>query len=126
VTPLADSVRKLIAEHVDTLEKLDALVEIFRTRTATSPKTSGSYPIAVGFNEAVTALVASGVLAFDGDGYSVGERHQPAVDALLAAYETERSAVLSHLSHQAIGRVRRAIPEAFAGTRGRGRRNGDG
>jgi hypothetical protein len=127
VTPLTDAVRKLIAEHVDSLEKLDALVAIFRTRTrGLAPKASGAYPVVVDFDHAVGALVTSGVLVIDGDGYRVGEPHRAAVDALLAAYEAERSAVLSHLSHQAIGRVRRSIPEAFSGTRGRGPRNDEG
>jgi hypothetical protein len=128
VTPLSDAVRKLIAEHVDSLDKLEALVSIFRTEASGgAPKVSGAYPIVIGFEEALGLLVTSGVLTIDRGSYCVREPHRPAVAALLALYEAERSAVLSHLSHQAIGRVRRSIPEAFSGTRGgRGRRNDDG
>lgn len=125
VTPLSDTVRKLIAEHVDSLEKLEALASILRTRGCGAPKVSGAYPIIVDFDLALGALVTSGLLCVEAGAYHVCEPHRSAVAALLAVYETERSSVLSHLSHQAIGRVRRSIPEAFSGTRGRGGRNDD-
>ncbi|NUO50736.1 MAG: hypothetical protein HOV80_17940 [Polyangiaceae bacterium] len=127
MTPLSDTVRKLIAEHVDSLEKLEALVSIFRTSASSgAPKVSGSYPIVVGFDEALAALVTSGLLAVEAGSYRVREPHRGTVASLLALYEAERSAVLSHLSRQAIGRVRRSIPDAFSGTRGgRGRGNDD-
>ncbi|NUO52903.1 MAG: hypothetical protein HOV80_29000 [Polyangiaceae bacterium] len=126
MTPLSDAIRKLIAEHVDSLEKLEALVSIFRTGVSGgAPKASGAYPIVIGFDDALGALVTSGLLAHEAGSYRVREPHRGAVAALLASYEAERSAVLSHLSHQAIGRVRRSIPEAFSGTRGGRGRSGD-
>lgn len=123
---LSEAVRRLIAEHVDTLEKLEVLALICRTNSS-SPRASGSYPRLSGSQDAVRELVSSGVLIEATRGYKVSDAHRIAVDALLTLYEDDPSSLFVHLTQQAIGRIRRSMTDAFdRPRRARGDRNDRG
>lgn len=118
---------RLLETKLDSFEKLE-LVRAVHTRARTrSELASGLHLEKPVIDELVEELTASGMIAREADCFVLGpSAHDPAFADLLAAYDTDRLAVVSALSSIAMNRIRSYAATAFSDAFLLGKRRKDG
>lgn len=125
---LEDPVGVLLRDHVDSYEKLEAVVVV---RERSGPTPLGDIATALRLSQAdakrtVAALCASGLLVQHADGHvteSSDARTRTRLDALVRAYRDDALAVGSKLCRHALVRLRQSAAFAsYVARSGRGRK----
>ncbi len=108
--PDTQAVKRLIAEIIDSFEKLEIVVHVQRAGFRTAPPAEIAKAISMAVDEVETcmhALKREGVLDATGPWRS-------AVDALVQMYDDDRIEVLNLMTRTALERVRKEAARVFA------------
>lgn len=108
--PDTQAAKRLIAEHIDSFEKLEIIVHVQRAGFQVKPAAEIAKAIAVPLDEVdkcIQVLLREGVLDANGPWRS-------AVDALVQMYDDDRIEVLNQMTRAAMDRVRKEAARVFA------------
>lgn len=117
----ADSVRELLTNRVNTFEKLEIVLNLYRAERATS--TIDELVRSLGFtrplvDEAVRELRAVSLIETSSTGevhlLPPSSRDRGAVEALAKAYEEDRFAIVKEMGEIAMRRIRSMAANVFA------------
>lgn len=116
-----DNVRELLTYRVDTFEKLEIVVSLYRAERATS--THEQLASALGFtrtivNEAVRELRGASLVEVSSSGeihlLPPTSRDRLAVEALAKAYDEDRFSIVKEMGEIAMRRIRSMAANVFA------------
>lgn len=113
------AVRRLLATVVDSFEKLEVVVLVYRAQPAARTTASIASALSLTTDEAkqvIAELHAAGVIVRDGTGWvhDATSRWARDVDELVAIYDRDRIEVLKLMTALAIERVRSQAANVFA------------
>jgi hypothetical protein len=114
------AVRALLRDHVDSFEKLEVLVLLYRRRGQASTAEALARELgvnAVGLSTALEQLVAAKLLALEASQYACPRAetvHEGALQWIAAAHAGNRLVLIQLMTAQAIERIRSSTVQTFS------------